>query len=115
MAGREQVGGDPAPPPRQGRRDVLARLSVAYGGRVSVVYIARCPAHGLLGERTACFECGGPVEQVPMVAIDYFTPDELEWLEAAARLAAGDKIAKFAAATDALMELALKLRRLRAP
>lgn len=29
--------------------------------------IARCPQHGLHGEREVCFECGGPVEQVPMI------------------------------------------------
>ena len=34
---------------------------------MSVVQIARCPEHGLHGERTECFACGGPVEQVPMV------------------------------------------------
>lgn len=31
--------------------------------------IARCPEHGLHGERTECFECGGPVEQVAMVPL----------------------------------------------
>ena len=31
-----------------------------------IVYIARCPEHGLHDERDACFVCGGPVEQVPM-------------------------------------------------
>jgi hypothetical protein len=31
------------------------------------VSIARCPEHGLHGERDACFVCGGPVEQVAMV------------------------------------------------
>ena len=31
------------------------------------VNIARCPEHGLHGERTECFVCGRPVEQVPMV------------------------------------------------
>jgi hypothetical protein len=34
-----------------------------------VVYIARCPEHGLHGERTECFVCGGEVEQVAMVEI----------------------------------------------
>lgn len=34
-----------------------------------VVTIARCPEHGLHGERDACFVCGGPVEQVPMVPV----------------------------------------------
>ena len=33
------------------------------------VLIARCPEHGLHGERQECFVCGGPVEQVPMVAL----------------------------------------------
>ena len=31
-----------------------------------LVYIARCPEHGLHGERTECFVCGGPVERVAM-------------------------------------------------
>lgn len=35
----------------------------------AVVYFARCPEHGLHGERTHCFVCGGPVEQVPMVSL----------------------------------------------
>ena len=29
-------------------------------------HIARCPVHGLHGERQEGFVCGGPVEQVPM-------------------------------------------------
>lgn len=33
------------------------------------VNIARCPEHGLHGERTECFICGGPVEQVAMVPV----------------------------------------------
>jgi hypothetical protein len=33
----------------------------------ATVLIARCPVHGLHGEREECFVCGGPVEQVPMV------------------------------------------------
>jgi hypothetical protein len=32
-----------------------------------VVNIARCPQHGLHGERTECHVCGGLVEQVPMI------------------------------------------------
>jgi hypothetical protein len=36
----------------------------------SAVHIARCPEHGLHGERDECFVCGGPVEQVPMVPAD---------------------------------------------
>lgn len=31
------------------------------------VNIARCPEHGLHGQRIECHVCGGPVEQVPMV------------------------------------------------
>lgn len=33
------------------------------------VSIARCPEHGLHGERTECFVCHGPVEQVQMVPL----------------------------------------------
>jgi len=36
-------------------------------GGDGVVYFARCPEHGLHGERTECFVCGKPVEQVPFV------------------------------------------------
>jgi hypothetical protein len=32
-----------------------------------VVNIARCPEHGIHGERTECFVCEMPVEQVAMV------------------------------------------------
>lgn len=32
-----------------------------------ITHIALCPEHGLHGERTECYVCGGPVEQVPMV------------------------------------------------
>lgn len=31
------------------------------------IQIARCPEHGLHGERDECFVCGGPVEQVEMI------------------------------------------------
>jgi hypothetical protein len=31
------------------------------------VKIARCPEHGLHGERDTCFVCGGPVEQVDVI------------------------------------------------
>lgn len=34
------------------------------------VTIARCPEHGLHGDREECFVCGGPVEQVRIVPID---------------------------------------------
>lgn len=33
------------------------------------VCIARCPEHGLHGERIACFVCDGQVEQVEMVPV----------------------------------------------
>lgn len=31
------------------------------------VFIAKCSIHGLHGDRSECFVCGGPVEQVAMV------------------------------------------------
>lgn len=34
------------------------------------LYVARCAIHGLHGERTECYVCGGPVEQVPMVELE---------------------------------------------
>lgn len=33
--------------------------------------VARCPEHGLHGERTDCYVCEGPVEQVPMLEVSY--------------------------------------------
>lgn len=67
---------------------------------MEIVNIARCPVHGLHGCRDICFAyehegepgCDGHVEQVPMVAADYFSRDELDWLEAAARRAARDSM-----------------------
>lgn len=47
----------------------LARAAVNAADQArqrQAVNIARCPEHGLHGERTECFVCGGPVEQVPM-------------------------------------------------
>jgi len=38
---------------------------------VATVHIARCTEHGLHGERTECFVCAGPVEQVPHLAWDH--------------------------------------------
>lgn len=32
-----------------------------------IVLIARCPEHGLHGERDTCYVCGGAVQQVPMI------------------------------------------------
>jgi len=34
-----------------------------------VVHVAWCPEHGLHGQRDRCFECGGPVRQVPFKRI----------------------------------------------
>ena len=34
-----------------------------------ILLIAKCPVHGLHGERQDCFICSGPVEQVPMVPL----------------------------------------------
>lgn len=48
-------------------RAVLAEITTP--GPPETVYIARCPEHGLHGCRQECFECRGPVEQVPMVEI----------------------------------------------
>jgi hypothetical protein len=42
-----------------------------------IVYVARCPEHGLHGCRDSCFDCGGPVEQVPMVELREPTKEEL--------------------------------------
>lgn len=36
----------------------------------NVVEIARCPRHGLHGQRKRCFKCGKAVEQVRMIALD---------------------------------------------
>ncbi len=54
----------------------------------AVVSIARCPEHGLHGERTDCFVCGGDVEQVRMVELrldqhdrwPHLTADQTRWL-----------------------------------
>ena len=45
-----------------------------------VTYIARCPEHGLHGERTECFVCKGPVEQVPMVELAQADPEGQEYV-----------------------------------
>lgn len=42
------------------------------------VCIARCDEHGLHGERTECFVCGGPVTQVPMVSADSLAEAEMQ-------------------------------------
>lgn len=47
----------------------MTEPQVQASGRVE---IARCPIHGLHGERTECFVCGGPVEQVPMVPAERY-------------------------------------------
>lgn len=39
--------------------------------------IAKCPTHGLHGQRTECFVCDGPIEQVPMIPVASIV-DELE-------------------------------------
>lgn len=59
-------------------RTVAARLPAGEpavpGEAREVVHIARCSEHGLHGERTECFVCRGPVEQVAMVALDPAPP-----------------------------------------
>lgn len=83
---------------------------------VALVNIARCPAHGRMpDEHEHCRECGEALEVIPMIPADYFTLVELKWLESRARGSAGEQMAKSAQASDALMELAGKLRRLRVP
>lgn len=42
---------------------------VAASGPASIVRIARCPEHGLHGERQDCFVCGKPVEQATMIEV----------------------------------------------
>jgi hypothetical protein len=107
-----QVGRNPNFADSPGRVCLRAPWSPSVSG-VSIVNIARCAEHGLHGERSECFICGGPVEQVSMMTADYFSRAEIEWLESAARNAASDRIAAFAKSTDDLMELAGKLRTLR--
>lgn len=51
------------------RRGVERALMRRQDTDPDVVYIARCPTHGLHGERTECFVCGGPVERVAMVPV----------------------------------------------
>jgi len=48
-------------------------------------------------------------ERVAMISADYFTRDELDWLESAARRAAGDDIAAGLGTCDVLTALARKL------
>lgn len=45
-------------------------MSTAVAVESDVVHIARCAIHGLHGQRTECFVCGGPVDQVPMVPVE---------------------------------------------
>jgi hypothetical protein len=42
------------------------------------VEIARCPTHGLHGQRHKCYVCGGPVEQVAMVPASELKAAETE-------------------------------------
>lgn len=50
--------------------------------------IARCHEHGLHGERTECFVCGGPVDQIDVVAVRTLLSDEC--CEAARQSMMGD-------------------------
>lgn len=45
---------------------------------IEAVLIARCPQHGLHGERDSCFVCGGPVEQVLMAPVPQHDADPRE-------------------------------------
>lgn len=42
----------------------------SQAGESCIVRIARCPVHGLHGEREECFACRGPVEQERMVSVE---------------------------------------------
>ena len=35
----------------------------------AIVWIARCPEHGLHGQRDECFVCGQRVERVPLLPV----------------------------------------------
>lgn len=45
-------------------------------GLLPTVEIARCPEHGLHGQRDECFICEGPVEQVRMVPLAAASPSK---------------------------------------
>lgn len=75
------------------------------------VFIARCPEHGLHGEREECFVCGGPVEQVEMVEVRSLPADNTDALLAEAR--APSKTRVFAAHL-LLRRLCIKIENLRA-
>lgn len=36
---------------------------------IGAVFIARCPDHGLHGQRDECFDCNQPVDQIPYVPL----------------------------------------------
>ena len=64
------------------------------------------------GEYTATHT--GPLTAEHMKpAVDYFKPDEIDWLEMAARHAADDKISRGLGTSGALRDLAAKVARLR--
>lgn len=62
-AGAEPAAGHYAVEDSDGLHALAAHVVFGDTGTVN---IARCPEHGLHGERAECFICGGPVEQVPM-------------------------------------------------
>jgi malonyl CoA-acyl carrier protein transacylase len=64
------------------------------------------------GEFTAT-HTGPLAAEVLRPAVDYFTRDEVDWLESAARIAADDHIARALGTGDALRDLAAKVARLR--
>ncbi len=74
---------------------------------MEIVLIARCPEHNVYGDWSQCPACHGPVELVAMVPADYFSRDELEWLEGEARQASRDTM--LPGAVEPLSELARKL------
>lgn len=46
---------------------------------LATVNIARCPKHGLHGERDECFVCSQPVERVAMVPLSEMFATGLRW------------------------------------
>lgn len=65
---------------RDDREEMEIAIRVVFDGlrlkEGRIVSVARCPEHGLHGCRETCFECGKPVEQVPMVELDFPCCDE---------------------------------------
>lgn len=75
-----------------------------------VVFIARCPEHGLHGERDECFVCGGPVEKVAMFPVGAEHGAEGLVHEAESILRASAAFDRSARIYEVLSELGRRLR-----